>query len=230
VSVIRQRNGGPGAARNTGIRAASGEWIALLDADDFWVPENLERQVGHLGDPTLGIVSSSMRWETGPVSLERLWEGNRVLTSCCLTRKEAIVEAGYFDEDRALISVEDYNLWLRIAAKGWSIRTVHEDLYHYNPAPGNLSSQTERMAGAEMVNIDKIAALLGYPPAVVKRKRAEVCAAYASDALYLRNKTLGRKLSLQSLSNRFSAGALSCFAFCCIPDFVLNAKRNLDST
>jgi glycosyltransferase involved in cell wall biosynthesis len=227
VRVLRQRNGGPAAARNAGIREATGEWIAFLDADDSWIPEKLERQVGHLGDPALGIVSSSARWQSGLVSTEQLWEGNRVLTSCCLARRRAIVEAGYFDEDPGLISLEDYNLWLRIAAKGWSIKTVREDLCHYSPAAGSLSSQTERMADAEMVNIVKIAALFGYPSGVVNRKRAAVCAAYGTDALYMRNKSLGRKLFVRSLKSRFSATALVYFISCCLPNFVLNARRTL---
>jgi glycosyltransferase involved in cell wall biosynthesis len=44
VRVITRTNSGPSAARNTGIQMASGDWIALLDADDRWSPEKLERQ------------------------------------------------------------------------------------------------------------------------------------------------------------------------------------------
>ena len=54
--VIRQANGGPAAARNTGIRAAATEWIALLDADDLARPTRLATQQQHFGDPAIAVV------------------------------------------------------------------------------------------------------------------------------------------------------------------------------
>src|SRR5690348_10269988 len=50
VRVLRKPNGGPASARNMGIAAATGSWIALLDADDRWLANKLERQLRHVAD------------------------------------------------------------------------------------------------------------------------------------------------------------------------------------
>ena len=48
VTLLRQENGGVSRARNHGLQVATGEYIAMLDADDWWVPEKLEKQVAVL--------------------------------------------------------------------------------------------------------------------------------------------------------------------------------------
>jgi glycosyltransferase involved in cell wall biosynthesis len=60
VTVIRKPNGGAASARNLGIEHAKGEWIAFLDADDYWEPAKLERQLA--SSEGVGLVGS--RWYT----------------------------------------------------------------------------------------------------------------------------------------------------------------------
>ena len=58
--IWRETNGGAAAAQNTGVTAASGEWIALLGCDDLWMPEKLERQVGLIREnPDASLVFSN---------------------------------------------------------------------------------------------------------------------------------------------------------------------------
>ena len=59
VTLIQQKNAGVSVARNTGIEAATGDWIAFLDADDEWLPEKLKRQAEHLSR------NPDLRWTTG---------------------------------------------------------------------------------------------------------------------------------------------------------------------
>jgi glycosyltransferase involved in cell wall biosynthesis len=227
VQVIRQKNGGPAAARNAAIRAASSEWIAFLDADDAWHPDKIERQIPCLGDPQLGVLSAWSRWPAGPVDFESLWAVNKITTSSAVVRKAAIEDAGYFDEDRQLISVEDYNLWLRIAAKQWSLYNTAEDLVAYTPAPGSLSGQIEKMALAELRNLEKIVTALSLDPARVRAKRAAICRTYGQEALHSRRRSAARRLFNMSLRSEVSAASIVYLLATFVPDSLLDVRRKL---
>jgi glycosyltransferase involved in cell wall biosynthesis len=130
IIYLTQENGGPSAARNAGIRRASGEWVAFLDSDDAWLPNYLEKQLELLkSDPSLDMAycNASLEGENiadgktymdacpsiGPVTFESvLFEQTQVLTSGTVVRRKRLVAAGLFDE--SLRCSEDHDLWLRI--------------------------------------------------------------------------------------------------------------------
>lgn len=197
VKVIKQTNAGPAAARNRGIKESKGDWIALLDSDDAWLPNKLEEQVRYMTDANIGIVhclATDATCDNTPVNFDTLWQRNRITASSAVIRRAAIDEVGGFDEDRALISVEDYNLWLRIAAAGWKVHTCQERLLYYSRAPGSLSTQIERFARAEFVNLTKIAKMLRLPDIMVRKKTISIAEEYGRSLFYMHQFNSARRL------------------------------------
>lgn len=140
ITFIRQEtNQGAGAARNRGVQAARGEFIAFLDSDDEWEPEKLERQVARFAEtgPKVGVVTTWIRIMPfdHPVN-EHDRRGDLhdlLLTDNCvgtmsgpLVRKSLLQEIGGFDE--SLPSCQDWDLWLRLST-----------LCHYDLVPAPLT-------------------------------------------------------------------------------------------
>ena len=157
IIYIKQENQGTGAARNTGIRAARGQFIAILDGDDLWEPEYLEVQLGVIEqDPNVAVVYSNAVHFGGGDSVGRTFmdecpsEGEvtfeSLLTERCnvfvsvTARREAIIAAGMFEEDRAMIGADDFDLWLRIVKQGRAIKYHRRPLVHHRSWKGQLSS------------------------------------------------------------------------------------------
>ncbi len=130
IKVIRQKNQGVSAARNSGIRAAAGSVIALLDSDDYWLPKKLEEQVAFFqSHPDALICQTEEIWirngkRVNPKKRHQKQSGMifekslplcLVSPSAVMIRKSLIDEVGLFDE--TLPACEDYDLWLRIAWK-----------------------------------------------------------------------------------------------------------------
>lgn len=158
VRYILKENGGPASARNLGIKEAKGEFIAFLDADDLWMSDKLEKQLERFDGEDIGLVFSSVqkmdkdnhdlpdyvnreRFE-GHI-FEKLFNKNFVPTSTVLVRKSCFEEFGVFDEDPELISVEDYDMWLRIASK-YKLAHVDEKLVRYRVHENNISKNLAR--------------------------------------------------------------------------------------
>lgn len=135
VRYVRKENGGSASARNRGIREARGEYIALLDADDVWLPEKLERQMElHRTDPDL--MWSYTNWlqvdqETGETihRSDQIMEnqGGDVLRpligrlfippSTQVFRRDVFEDVGTYDESDLHLTSEDWEFSLRVAEK-----------------------------------------------------------------------------------------------------------------
>jgi glycosyltransferase involved in cell wall biosynthesis len=167
--LIRQSNAGVGAARNTAIRKVHGKYIAPLDADDFWLPEKLEKQVAcaeQSGNDT-GLVycwSTSTDNQGGlESSCSHTVEGRlrRALIlrnvvgngSAPLLRVSALEKVGLYltrAEQGGAQGCEDWDLYLRIA-ENFGIRVVPEYLVVYRQAGASMSANAETMAASYAV-------------------------------------------------------------------------------
>jgi len=130
---------GAAAARNVGLLAASGEFVAFLDADDEWLPGKIERQiVALLADPAISFAYSAVLASVpgkpdvrlkeivdvqahGPDAWKTLLKHGCVVTSSVVARRDHIWNAGGFAE--GLVVAEDQDLWIRLALLG----PVHHD-------------------------------------------------------------------------------------------------------
>lgn len=142
---IRQENKKIAGARNTGINAASSELISFLDHDDLWFPNKLEKVMAEFSlypEADLichqeNVVKDNVFLHTtknGPW-VEKMYEsllfdGNALSPSAVTVKKAKLVEAGLFRENPEFNTVEDYDLWMRLA-KICRMRFLDEILGEY---------------------------------------------------------------------------------------------------
>src|SRR5216684_3041492 len=159
VRLERKKNGGPSSARNHGARVAQGDWLAFLDADDRWLPTKIEKQLTLAESDDVAVVHTRIKSvppQSPPpleVTFAHLWEANRVGTSTVLMRRSVFERLGGFN--KLCDPVEDYNLWLRVAATGGRILNYPEALTEYSRGNG-LSSHAENMLTGQLRNIAEI--------------------------------------------------------------------------
>jgi glycosyltransferase involved in cell wall biosynthesis len=154
VRYVRQDNAGAAAARNRGIEMATGDWIAFLDADDWWLRDHLANQAAIIArHPNLVWVSGRFLdgWSEGLTTLKPVTEefrrflaegeyfpdfyegalaGFNFSTCAMLIQKKVLVNAGLFDV--TLKVSEDCDLWFRIADRHPVIGYVDSPLFVYD--------------------------------------------------------------------------------------------------
>jgi len=152
--VVTQENQGPGAARNAGLRQASCELVAFLDADDEWFPEHLRTTVGHLQSDGLTLAAhneflvedghetlndSLLRLRERPDPYVALYRKGCISTSTVVAGRAAIADVGGFDPH--LPNGQDVDLWLALLCKpGARFNIFEEPLSRYMIRPGSVNT------------------------------------------------------------------------------------------
>lgn len=153
VIVLRKPNGGGASALNHALAAATGDFVAILDADDFYDPERTTAiGAAAAARPDLDIVTTDAWLDQGGVRVETYSSANpfavsrqraAILSTCFpggwpAVRRERLLEAGGFDESYRV--AYDWECWLRLILAGSSAGMVDAPLMTYHVHEGSLSA------------------------------------------------------------------------------------------
>jgi glycosyltransferase involved in cell wall biosynthesis len=161
IRYIFQENQGVSAARNRGIEAATGSYIAFLDSDDEWLPHKLERQVAHLESHLeIDFVTCRDSTDDGQLKTETYRDPRQQFRqflirpfysnpSRYLVRRECFEKFGLFDP--RFPPAEDLEMWLRLLKAGCRFDILSEPLMIYHLTPGALSGDPRRAFHGELL-------------------------------------------------------------------------------
>jgi glycosyltransferase involved in cell wall biosynthesis len=179
VRYLFQENGGVSSARNSGIKAANGEYIAFLDSDDIWLPENLALKVNLLDSrPDIGLVCSDAyffdnitgtvlgrRWHDQTLHdwinlnkivvqplKELLCKGCFIMPQATMVRSQVFTTVGYFDE--SLPTSEDWDLFVRIFQR-FPLEIIDTPLLKIRRHSTSLSENQEKVYQGAVAAVNK---------------------------------------------------------------------------
>ena len=194
IIYLVQENRGSSAARNAGIKVARGEYVAILDSDDYWHPEYLASQLAVFdSDRKIDVVyPDAVRFGAdgkntrqfskqhpvgGEISFMRVLSRECEIYGGATARRETVLRVGLYDE--SLRTGEDFDLWLRILKAGGRIEYNDRVLAYYRERPGSLTSNDTSLVKNMLVLLDRLETKMDLSPPerrAVDRQRANATA------------------------------------------------------
>ena len=209
-------NSGISATRNKGINNSNGEYIALLDQDDEWFADKLQKQVKALNGLgyDYGLIYSNLevRFDNGDVTerkkeiepeptiienLELMLLRNLISSPTVLIRKEVLDDVGLFD-DSIKWGGDDYDLWIRIAHK-YKFFYIDEVLCIRHEHQKNYSADKKRMMLRTIELAEKYIREFGLNPDIKKRLRSNHYYRFGIESLKKRQVLTGISYILRSI-------------------------------
>jgi hypothetical protein len=169
IVYLRQENGGEASAKNAGIRASRGDYVAILDADDLFLPRRLDAlAAAATARPDLDILTADAYLELDGRRVKRCYEGGmrffvedqrlnilerNFIFGQVAARRERLLEVGGFDE--SIRWTTDWDCWIRMILSGSQVGLVDEPLGIYRLTAGSLSSQRTQLFAGRLQTLDK---------------------------------------------------------------------------
>jgi teichuronic acid biosynthesis glycosyltransferase TuaG len=169
IKLVNFKNNGIiASSRNRGIKLAQGKFVAFLDSDDNWYPNKLEKCIDHAmhgatlvchGEMWINSDLSTREVMYGPVSRadyqSLLFRGNCISTSTTFIETELLRSVNGFDESAEIITAEDYDLWMRLAATQPTTVFIPEILGEFHRLSNSASSAVLRNLSSEKAVLRK---------------------------------------------------------------------------
>lgn len=219
LHYIFQPNEGISHARNQGIRAARGDWLAFLDSDDQWLPKKLEKQLQVLSkQPQYNFCHTNEIWIRNG---RRVNQGikqekaggdifERCLPLCVISPSSVIIHRSIFDSfglfDESLPVCEDYDLWLRICAFIPVLYLSEAQIIKYG---GHSDQLSHKYWGIDRFRIKALEKTINTPDISPKKKLLAIQMLIKKIDIYLIGATKRKKMDevvyYKELQDRYTA-------------------------